>query len=365
MTNSQPETPEQREVRLRTQLASLQKRSGELLGRLSFAGLIEQLEQRSNQSAELSEKLARARSRGYTWYGNLEDRLNDAKGRAPAAIEKARAEASSAAQLLRARVDRVAEEARTIASRGAMSAQEAPIATLDGEVSGLRSAIDDAERRIRACGTGFVDVVEDVDRNVRKIEWTLDQFESASFKMVPEESPLFAIKAVWEDAPNGKTEGLLLLTDHRIRFEKQEERVLERTFLIFASKKETVKTLLLDEPLGHVDKSEDARRGWVLKDEMLTLAWARAAKAPSKTTFEVKDGTAKAWDDTIEMLKTGDIERARYTGELSRPSMVGVPVSWPEKCAGCGAGLTPPVKGQTSIQCQFCQRAHDVVLGQE
>ena len=114
-----------REERLRRDLQTLQRQAGALLGRLSFAGLVEDVNRRQQALAPLGERVARVRARGYTWYGNLEDRLDAAEKLVPAAQRAARDESAAAAESLRPRVDALAEEARTIASRGDLLASEA------------------------------------------------------------------------------------------------------------------------------------------------------------------------------------------------------------------------------------------------
>ena len=66
-----------------------------------------------------------------------------------------------------------------------------------------------------------------------------------------------------------------------------------RQFLLFAAEKEKIQKCWIDEPIGHLESSEDETKGWVLKDQLLVLTWASAARAPRTTTFELDGTTAK------------------------------------------------------------------------
>jgi hypothetical protein len=333
------------------------------VNRLSFDGALAEVNNRVASLGGVAESVARARARGYIWAADLEQKLQQAQGMSQQALTTARAESQRAARELRSRADQVLQRAQRLRGRPAFTVEN-EINALSSEAMGLSSAIDAAERRIAESVRPFTELVDALAKRLEAVHFTLDSFEKTAFKLQPEENPVLAVKATWEDSPQGKREGLLLFTAHRVRFEHHEEVVLERSFIFFASRTEIRRTPMLDALIGHLTASENTQRGLLFKDELLVLSFRPGSGLPSKATFELEGATAQEIDTLIEQLRSGDMARARYQGPMPQPSNVGVPVRWPERCDHCGAPLTPPVRGQTLIPCEYCKAQHPVELGQ-
>ncbi len=326
--------------------------------RLSFDAVLNEVNAKVGALGKAAEDVARARARGYVWAGDLEQKLQHAQSLAQGAVNTARAETQRAARELKGRADTLLAHA----ARAHSNHHEAH--TLSTEAAGLSAAVDAAERRVRESIGPFLGTVDELVKRLASVHFTLDCFEQASFRLQPEENPVLAVKATWEDSPQGKREGLLLLTAHRVRFEHTEEVVLERSFIFFASRTETRRALLLDALVGQLAASDEAERGLVFKDQLLVLQFRGGQNLPPRATFELDGLTAKELDTLVEQLRTGDMARARYQGPMPAGSNVGVPVRWPERCENCGAGLQPPVRGQDIIACEYCSARHAVELGQ-
>lgn len=331
--------------------------------RLSFDSVLNDINAKVQSLGKAAEDVARARARGYVWAGDLEAKLQRAQSLSQSAVGTARNETQRAARELKSRADNLVARVNRASGRPHHTLQQ-EAGAISSESSGLSSAIDAAERRARESVAPFANTVDELVKQLERVHFTLDCFEKASFRMQPEENPVLAVKAVWEDSPQGEREGLLLFTAHRIRFEHTEEVVLERSFLFFASRTETRRALLLDGLIGQIGASDDAERGLVFKDQLLVLQFRPGSNLPAKATFEIKDVTAKEVDTLIEQIRSGDTQRARYQGPMPQDSNVGVPVRWPSKCENCGAELTPPVRGQNLIACDYCHAQHPVELGQ-
>lgn len=331
--------------------------------RLSFDGVLNEINTRVQALTKAAEDVARARARGYVWAGDLEAKLQRAQSLSQSAVSTARSETQRAARELKGRADNLLSRVSRASGRPAHTLQQ-EAASIASESSGLSSAIDAAERRVKESVGPFAGTVDELVTQLTRVHFTLDCFEQASFKLQPEENPVLAVKATWEDSPQGEREGVILLTAHRIRFEHTEEVVLERSFIFFASRTETRRALLLDGLIGQLAASDETERGLVFKDQLVVLQFRPGSNLPARATFEVDGMTAKELDTTIEQLRTGDTQRARYQGPMPTDSNVGVPVRWPSKCENCGAELTPPVRGQNLIACEYCHAQHPVELGQ-
>ncbi|MBL8604408.1 MAG: hypothetical protein JNK72_20955 [Myxococcales bacterium] len=357
-----PEEKQHRRIALETELSFVRSTLEAAPMRLSFEGPLRELNERLAGLNALGEQLARARARGYVWGGDLEGQRGEVQRLAGPALELARGEIHRAANALRARVDSANRSARAIS--GDVFRNERAIQSLASDVRGLDNAIDAAETKVRESTGLFARAFDAMVGQLKRIHETLDAFEQGSFKLQPEENPLAVIKATWEDSPQGKKEGLLLLTAHRIRFEAIDEVVLERSLIFFASRTEKRRTLLMDAPVGYLSGSDDSERGLIMKDQLLILTFRMATGGFARCTFEVEEVSAKEADSFLEQIRSGDLERQRYRGAMPTLSNVGVPVRWPESCNQCGARLEPPVRGQTYLTCAYCNAKHDVVLGE-
>ena len=358
-----PSDKDLRRMALAGELAYAQSIASGAAARLTFDDALGEINQRAASLGGLAESLSRARARGYAWGADLEALGAQAQSQAQAAFAGARAEATRAASGLRGQAAALERDVRRAAS-GDVLRGEGLINSVAAQARGLDEAIGAARGRVLAGAAGFVGAVDALAARLKRIHWTLDQFEGASFAMQPEENPIFAAKATWEDHPQGKVDGLLMVTAHRVRFEFQEEVVLERSFVFFASKTEVRRKLLLDALVGHLVGAEARERGLILKDQVLTLRFNPQAGAPATVTLDLDDDLASDVDTVLEQVRSGDLERGRYRGPMPAGSRVGVPVKWPEKCEACGAGMQPPVKGQTYLTCEYCRARHDVTLGE-
>lgn len=350
MTEDELSPEEEREQRLRDRLSSVQSSIGQLTGRLSFSDELRAVTDAHSSLRDLSSRLASGRARGFVYQSELEYVLQDAGTKAEEALNTTRSEAERAASALRSRVEEL--HGRAFSPRLTRGVpDEGQIDWLDQQYSSLDSAMDEASARIKELARPFTELIEEAEQGIKRMTFTLDLFGDASFQQAPDEAPLVALKAKYRDAPGGEKEGVLFLSNQRIRFEGREEKVLERKFLVFASKTEIIKTLFIDEVIGHVASTEASQEGVVFKDEILTIRWGRGGKA----AIELLEGeSAEAWSTVIGYIISGEIEQTR----IASASPNQAPLTFPEHCANCGAPLPAPVKGQQTLACSYCKREH-------
>lgn len=356
-------TPDQLRDQNRRERDRLADQIGKLRQRANFTDPLETASKARARLPELRQALAAARARGYLFRQELEAQLAEAEGKADELVELARQEGARAGRDLRDDVDRLDDDQRGL-GRLDLIAIGPLIDKQEADARRLEQAFADAEKRIAAITEPLRTRAAEVGKAVDELVFTLDQFAASTAKLLPEENPVACAPATWRDAPGGDEKpGRLLLSDHRIRFEHVEEKVTKRKMLFFAAEKEEVREVVLDEPIGHLLSSTDQQSGVIVKDQLLVFTWDKKAKAPGKTTIELDRGTSKDWDELIERLKKGDLER-EMVASGPKADTHGVPVQWPDKCTECGANLDAPVKGQTTIGCPYCGATHDVIMGQ-
>lgn len=362
MSQTSGPTPDQLRDRNKRALSSLEDKAGRLLGRLSFADALDGLSTARAALPGLREGVATLRGRGYLFRAELEGLLAEAEARADAIVDEARGETARAGRDLRGQVERLQADLRGLHAHDPIAVGPL-VGRQEDAARRVEAALAEVDKRVDAIGEPLTSRVRTLQAAVKDLSWTLDCFEQGSFKLLPEENPVAAARATWQDAPGGERPGLLLFTDHRLRFEHVEEKVTKRKLLFFAAEKEQVKETVIDEPVGLLRASVDQEKGLVMKDQLLLLTWDPKARCPDQTRFELDGGKAADWDAVVERLMKGDLERDMVTA-APRPDVHGVPVEWPEKCGQCGANLSAPVKGQTTIACGYCGAEHDVVMGQ-
>ncbi len=324
--------------------------TGDLHARLQFTRATDALKDRRSRIDDLAGRLAHARQRGFRYKAALEGQLDEARRLAPGAVEQVLHESRAVADRLRDRVDEVLARGRRLAADSDLRNNQAQVEMLDDAHDDLKREVDDAERRLGAITDPVVKAVDGVTRGLKEAEDVLEAFEGATFQLQPGEDVLASVGASWEDAQGGAKKGRLFLTDHRVRFEHDEEIVTKKTMFFFAAETKRVQKLVLDEPIGHLASSDDSTRGWVFKEQVLGFAWDRAAKCPQKTSFEVERGSAKEWDTLVESIRDGSIRADRVQGEVQEEEIL----SFPEQCSACGGALPPAVKGQRTLTCPFC-----------
>jgi hypothetical protein len=146
-------------------------------------------------------------------------------------------------------------------------------------------------------------------------------------------------------------DGVLLLTDMRLIFEQKEE-VATKKVLFITTEKQKVQQLAWEVPVAYVDKATGSKRGFMNKDDFLTLELS--PEAPFRgTELHLKGETGEAWQAHITRVKSGEIARER-TAPVDQAA-VEKAQSAPTQCPNCGGAINQAVlRGQTEITCEFC-----------
>ncbi|MDP3278591.1 MAG: hypothetical protein Q8Q09_25600 [Deltaproteobacteria bacterium] len=316
-----------------------------LLQRISFAAPLQELNDRYAKLQQLHDELRRLRSRGFSFWPNLEQQLAEARRTADHAIGTARNESQRAAQQLRQQAEALGRNAANLASRNRLS-----VAQVDGVASErdrLEAQTQAVEQRIASVAEPFTKLVDTVSAGVAGAHWTMDQFDQASFRVRAEESPLAVAAATWEDCPQGAAPGVIYLTDLMIRFERTTGQ----------------RSTMIERAIGHIASSEDSERGWFMKDEVLTLRFQPNTGNPMSAVFVLGSADSKSFDDFIERARSGQLEawRVQRTAQSAPVAhSAAMPLKWPSKCDNCGAAIVAPVRGQTEVVCAYCKARYAV-----
>ena len=222
-------------------------------------------------------------------------------------------------------------------------------------LSSFENKVNAAQRAISGSFEGFAGKVKELDEELDRIEWMLQQLAEACFKLLPTAAGLFAVKARWardERMDKNDPKGVLYLTDQRLIFEQKEE-VATKKILFVTTATEKVQNLLLEVPVALVEKVETSKKGLFKNEDHLTLAFRHGA--PVRTAWFHLDGQdCNLWQGYINLAVAHeyDDERVKPVDEKVIDKMRSIP----SKCPNCGAPMNQTLlRGQEIVTCEYCQ----------
>jgi len=216
-------------------------------------------------------------------------------------------------------------------------------------VEELEEAVNTANDEVEEIYGTLEKDVESTYRQIRDIEWVLDQAEDTSFDFADGENVFLAAEAELVLTGKGRKDpdGILFLTNQRLVFEQRE--TTGKTLGMFGGKKEH--EIEWETPLAAVETIDIENKGLFKGKDMLNFTMS--AGDMTEVTVEVK-GRAdnKFWQKQIERMASGesDDERAIEADEDTKEALK----SAPAECHICGATLPAAEAGAASVTCQYC-----------
>ncbi len=231
-------------------------------------------------------------------------------------------------------------------ARGMLNSLQANVDQLEGQVSA-------AERVISGMYDKFNSQVYTVTKHLDEIDSMLNQIAEATFKLLPTECGIAAVKAVW--CKTGKEqkddpEGVLFLTDQRLLFEQKEEIATKKVLFVVTEKKK-VQTLQLESPVALVETVTPSRQGMMKNEDHLDIRFGSGAPVVTAHFHIWQDGAA--WQGLINRAKTKDFEQGRAVA-VDKAAVEKVK-SAPSQCPSCGGNISTVVlRGMDTITCEYC-----------
>jgi hypothetical protein len=225
--------------------------------------------------------------------------------------------------------------------------------TMQSAVSQLESKVSAAERTINGMYDQFDRQVSEFVRHMDQVEYTLTQLAEATFRLLPTEGAIMAVKAVWcktGKEQKGDPEGVLYLTDQRLIFEQKEE-IVTKKVLFIATEKQKVQQLQLEAPVALVDNVQTSKAGLLKNEDHIEIRFASGAPVQS-AHFHIWQDCA-AWQGLINRAKSKDFDQGRAVA-IDQAEVEKVKAA-PTQCPACGGAITQQVlRGQDSLKCEFC-----------
>ena len=341
-------------AKLSSKQSSLESSFSDLHDDARMTSIRAELEQRSAKLAALPGRLQKIRARGFQFQSSLDDelkRLAEDWARTKPSIN---ASIDRESQRLSASMSSVQQQ--VLGGRGYLSL---PVAQVSAKLDQSSAQLDNLKSEISAATTSLQNTVNSAgqgiaraEKQIADAETMLDELDAASFRLLPNEAPVAMARAEWQRGKDDEVKGFLFATDHRLVFERNEEVVTKRRFLVFTEKKK-VREMMMETPIGAVSDVAIERTGGLFKSPVVKMVFT-APPAPYPQMFMKLSGDAEEWKGTITRVITNDVENERIASkEAARPKESAGPTVI--RCTGCGATLsTPIVKGMQSITCEYC-----------
>jgi len=196
--------------------------------------------------------------------------------------------------------------------------------------------------------TLFREEYNDVNEDLSIAEKTIDLLTHPSFSWKQSEHPLISVKA--EDM--GKNiEGILTLTNQRFLFESEREIVLKKVLFI-ATEKKTTRQLIVNQPIGIIEKLEKGRVGF-LKGTGLFIQFkpeSHIKEMKIDTTNEDAENILRFFNWIVSGKADLELDEGKEDDD-KRDNYENLEIL----CSFCGAPYRNEVyRGQTTIQCDYC-----------
>jgi uncharacterized Zn-finger protein len=331
---------------------SLQRRLDDVPDKLRLSQVRDQvgdLEAQSNRVADLANAV---RELGYAWDKDLEPRCldyrrrwQDVKPNVLAAIDRESASLAGRQTQVTYQVNWAIQHSTT--------PQEAAANLPEGErvLDQFERDADAAANSIRGMYGQFSTDLNALEEHLKQVKWMLDQAAQSRVSWLPQEAVVQVVKAQWDRDGKDDPRGLLLLSDQRVLFERDEE-VATKKVLFVTTARQHVQEVMVDLPLAQLTNVAASKRGLMGHEDHLDLTFAPGARLRA-AHFHLDGQDCNQWQELVNRAKSGGLEDTRVK-LLSAEEQARLKNA-PTHCVNCGGALSAPVlRGQTEIKCPYC-----------
>lgn len=325
---------------------------GRLSDRATLSDLYNRIENVRNSIDDLPDRIHDLRTRGYVYGKDWEAKAEALKEAWPDRARKARRHLREQAN----RMEPLIEDIENYCDRSRLI--DSHLDRLEDKIERAEDWIGDADSQVRTIFSSLDDDLASLNRQFRQADYVLDVMDDVTFPLLPDEDGVAASEAIWTSEKE-EPKGVLLLTSHRLIFERR-EKVAKKKVLFITTKSELVKEKLWEAPIGSVTSTDTEDKGALMfSKELLHLTFAYDVRTvPEEITLRLKgrdNDDVRAW---IELAKTGEIAAQRYDAgeekEAAPPTDESPLDDVPTVCPACGAQLPTVYQGMQELVCDYC-----------
>ena len=335
-------------------ISSLQRRLSDLRGSVQLANIRDTIEDMLTTVNTLDQRIADLRSKGYAFDKDLEDQAEDFCQQWQKLSPTLEKQIADQVSVLRTAIDPLDLQMRQLARLSENPTAARPsIKSLETGLKAMEDKVKASERTINGMYDEFNSQLGKLKSKLYKLEWMMTELAEASFQLLPTESGIMAVKAVWAktgEEQKDDPEGILFLTDQRLIFE-QKEKVATKKVLFIATEKETVQELMLEVPVAMVEEIELSKKGLMKNEDHIAIKFATGA--PVQTAYFHIWQSNQEWQALINRAKAREFDKDRAI-EIDQETLDKVS-SAPTQCPSCGGNINQVVlRGMDSIKSGYC-----------
>jgi hypothetical protein len=336
------------------EVRNLQSKVGELQGSVRLTKARDAVEDLQTTVNGLTQRIAALRTRGYIFEKDIENQAKAfVESWAPLYTNlqsQINLQSSMLVNSMRP-IEMQIPQLTAVVSNPALA--RVLLGSMQSTVSMVEDKVSATERTIQGMYDQFNNQICHFTKHLTEIEYLVTQLAEASFQLLPTESGVAAVKAVWcktGKEQKGDPEGILYLTDQRILFEQKEE-IVTKKVLFVATEKQKVQQLQVECPVPMVDKVDTSKQGLLKTEDHIEIRFTSVAPI-EVTHFHIwQDNTT--WQQLINRAKSKDFDKDR-TVAIDQAAVDKVKAA-PSQCPSCGGNITQVImRGMDSITCEYC-----------
>ena len=302
----------------------------------------------------MDQRIESLRINGYVFEKNLEENAKDFVEQWQTLENKIHSQVEREARSLERSLRPLESQITQIAGQsGAPAALRPRVSRLRSQVEALEGKVEAVTESIQGGYDQFNSDVQKVKSHLSKLEWMLNEFSEATFKLLATEGAIMAVKAVW--AKDGKErkddpEGVLYLTDQRLLFE-QKEKIATKKVLFIATEKKLVQELRWEAPVALIEEVKARKDGFMNKDDFIEVRFGKSAPFSVAHLHIWESGDT--WKALLKRAQAKEFDTTRAVA-IDEEAVEKVKDA-PTECPSCGGAITQVVmRGMESITCEYC-----------
>ncbi|MFH2102488.1 MAG: hypothetical protein ABIJ39_03930 [Chloroflexota bacterium] len=336
------------------QISALQTKIGWLQSSVRLTSTRDAVEDLHTKVTGMEQRVAILRERGYVFEKELENQASTYVAQWKTLQPTLNAQVSSQAAGLQASLRPIETQMAQLNSAARNPAAARPLlASIGSSIDMLEDKITAAERTVRGMYDTFDNQVYQTLKHLDDIETMLKHLDEASFKLMPTEGGILAVKAVWckiGKEQKSDPEGVLYLTDQRLIFEQKQE-VAKKKVLFITTEKEKVQSLQWEIPVAMVDKVETSKLGLLKNEDHIEIRFLPGAQ------YEVIHlhiwADCATWQGLLNRAKAKDFDKGRAV-QIDQEAAEKARAA-PSQCSSCGANISQVIlRGMDTITCEYC-----------
>lgn len=350
MTTNTPSPAEQ----FASDFSSLQSKISSLQDRVRLNDARNAVENLATDVTGMPQRIANLRAKGYAFEKELENQAKSFVERWRSIESSAKTQLNTQSAALQNAMRPLETQLSQLAGvKNNLAAARPLLQKLETEAQNLEDKAEAAERSISSAYQSFGSEVSEVESHLEKLEWMIRQIGEASFQLMPTESGIMAVKAVWYQGDKEREEdpdGVLYLTDQRLIFEQKEE-VATKKILFITTEKKKVQEKEWDIPISLLEETQTSKQGMFKNEDHLFLRFG--AGSPRESVRLHIWQPCEEWQKLLNQAKAKEFDKTRAIAidqkEVEKVKAV------PAQCPSCGANLSQAVmRGQDSVKCEYC-----------